>query len=150
MLNGAKTFTTNAHYADVCVAMAVTDRAAAQHGISAFILEKDTPGFRCGKKENKLGLRASATGEVIFENCRLPPAQLLGKQDEGFVDSLQGSGWRAHFHRRAFHRDGAGRLRRRAQLFEAAQTVRPADFGVPGDPAQAGGYGDEDLTPRAC
>ena len=70
MLNGAKTFTTNAHYADVCVAMAVTDRAAAQHGISAFIIEKGTPGFRLGKKENKLGLRASATGEVIFENCR--------------------------------------------------------------------------------
>ena len=72
VLNGAKTFTTNAHYADVCVAMAVTDRAAAQHGISAFIIEKDTPGFRAGKKENKLGLRASATGEVIFNDCRLP------------------------------------------------------------------------------
>src|SRR5271154_5808565 len=70
-LNGSKTFTTNAHYADVCVAMAVTDRAAAQHGISAFLIDKGTPGFRLGKKENKLGLRASATGEVIFENCRL-------------------------------------------------------------------------------
>ncbi len=89
VLNGAKTFTTNAHYADVCVGMAVTDRAAAQHGISAFILEKGTPGFRAGKKENKLGLRASATGEVIFDNCRLPESQLLGKQNEGFVDSLR-------------------------------------------------------------
>jgi alkylation response protein AidB-like acyl-CoA dehydrogenase len=89
VLNGAKTFTTNAHYADVCVAMAVTDRAAAQHGISAFIIEKNTPGFRAGKKENKLGLRASATGEVIFENCRLPQQQLLGKRNEGFVDSLK-------------------------------------------------------------
>src|SRR5580698_2020000 len=89
VLNGAKTFTTNAHYANVCVAMAVTDRAAAQHGISAFIIEHDTPGFRTGKKENKLGLRASATGEVIFENCRIPPTQLLGKQGEGFVDSLK-------------------------------------------------------------
>ena len=88
-LNGAKTFTTNAHYADVCVGMAVTDRAAAQHGISAFIIEKDTPGFRCGKKENKLGLRASATGEVIFENCRLPETQLLGRLNNGFVDSLK-------------------------------------------------------------
>src|SRR6266852_323785 len=75
VLNGAKTFTTNAHYADVCVAMAVTDRGDAQHGISAFIIEKDTPGFRAGKKENKLGLRASATGEVIFDNCRLPQSQ---------------------------------------------------------------------------
>lgn len=89
VLNGAKTFTTNAHYADVCVAMAVTDRAAAQHGISAFIIEKGTPGFRPGKKENKLGLRASATGEVVFENCRLPRRQLLGKLNDGFVDSLK-------------------------------------------------------------
>jgi alkylation response protein AidB-like acyl-CoA dehydrogenase len=89
VLNGAKTFTTNAHYANVCVAMAVTDRAAAQHGISAFIIEHDTPGFRTGKKENKLGLRASATGEVIFESCRIPPTQLLGKRGEGFVDSLK-------------------------------------------------------------
>jgi alkylation response protein AidB-like acyl-CoA dehydrogenase len=89
VLNGAKTFTTNAHYADVCVAMAVTDRAAAQHGISAFVIEKGTPGFRTGKKENKLGLRASATGEVIFENCRIAPTHLLGKRNEGFVDSLK-------------------------------------------------------------
>jgi len=57
VVNGSKTFTTNAHYADVCVGMAVTDRSASQHGISAFIFEKDTPGFRVGKKENKLGLR---------------------------------------------------------------------------------------------
>jgi len=89
VINGAKTFTTNAHYADVCVAMAVTDRSAAQHGISAFLVEKDTPGFRCGKKENKLGLRASATGEVIFESCRLPDSRRLGKLHEGFVDSLK-------------------------------------------------------------
>jgi alkylation response protein AidB-like acyl-CoA dehydrogenase len=88
-LNGAKTFTTNAHYADVCVAMAVTDRGAGQHGISSFIIEKGTPGFRTGKKENKLGLRASATGEVIFTDCHLPHSQLLGKRGEGFVDSLK-------------------------------------------------------------
>jgi len=89
VLNGAKTFTTNAHYADLCVGMAVTDRAAAQHGISAFLIEKGAPGFRLGKKENKLGLRASATGEVIFENCRLAATQMLGKKNEGFVDSLK-------------------------------------------------------------
>lgn len=89
VLNGSKTFTTNAHHADLCVAMAVTDRAAAQHGISAFAIEKGTPGFRCGKKENKLGLRASATGDVIFENCRLAPEQLVGKLNDGFVASLK-------------------------------------------------------------
>jgi alkylation response protein AidB-like acyl-CoA dehydrogenase len=89
IINGSKTFCTNAHYADVCIAMAVTDRAAAQHGISAFAVEKDTPGFRVGKKENKLGLRASATGEVIFDNCRLGPGQMVGKKNDGFVDSLK-------------------------------------------------------------
>jgi alkylation response protein AidB-like acyl-CoA dehydrogenase len=89
LLNGGKTFTTNAHYADVCVAMLVTDRGASQHGISAFILEKDSPGFHVGKKENKLGMRASATGEVLFTDCKLPATQLLGKQGEGFVDSLR-------------------------------------------------------------
>jgi hypothetical protein len=89
VLNGAKTFTTNAHEADVCVAMAVTDRGAAQHGISAFIIDKGTPGFRLGRKENKLGMRASPTGEVIFENCRLPQSQLLGVAGRGFIDSLK-------------------------------------------------------------
>ena len=89
ILNGGKTFTTNAQYADVCVAMAVTDRSASHHGISAFLIEKDTPGFRVGKKENKLGMRASATGEVLFQDMRLPESQLLGKQGEGFVDSLR-------------------------------------------------------------
>ena len=89
VVNGGKTFTTNAHYADVCVAMAVTDRAASHHGISAFILEAGIPGYRVGKKENKLGMRASATGEVLFNDCRLPESQLLGKPGEGFVDSLR-------------------------------------------------------------
>ena len=89
VMNGGKTFTTNAHYADVCVAMAVTDRAASHHGISAFLLETGIPGFRTGKKENKLGMRASATGEVLFNECRLPESQLLGKPGEGFVDSLR-------------------------------------------------------------
>jgi len=89
ILNGGKTFTTNAQYADVCVAMAVTDRAAGSHGISAFMLETGTPGFRVGKKENKLGMRASATGEVLFSHCHLPPSQLLGKMGDGFIDSLR-------------------------------------------------------------
>ncbi|HVW10597.1 MAG TPA: acyl-CoA dehydrogenase family protein [Bryobacteraceae bacterium] len=89
VINGSKSFTTNAHYADVCVGMAVTNRAAAQHGISAFILEKGMKGFRPGKKENKLGLRASATGDVVFTDCRVPASQLAGKQDEGFVDALR-------------------------------------------------------------
>ena len=89
VLNGSKTFTTNGHYADVCVAMAVTDKAAGKHGISAFIIEKGTSGFRPGKKEKKLGMRASDTAEVIFEDCRIPKANCLGKPGEGFIDSLK-------------------------------------------------------------
>ena len=89
VLDGSKNFITNAQYADVVVTMAITDRAASQHGVSAFLVEKQVPGFRVGKKENKLGMRASATGELAFTNCRLPESQLLGKQGEGFVDSLR-------------------------------------------------------------
>ncbi len=89
VLNGSKTFTTNGHYADVCVAMAVTDAGKKHHGISAFLIEKGTPGFRPGKKENKLGLRASDTSEVLFNDCRLPEENLLGAEGEGFINSLQ-------------------------------------------------------------
>jgi len=89
LLNGSKTFTTNGHYADVCVGMAVTDASKKSHGISAFIIEKGTPGFRPGKKENKLGLRASDTSEVVFTDCKVPAENLLGKEGEGFVNSLQ-------------------------------------------------------------
>jgi len=89
VLNGSKTFTTNGSYADVCVAMAVTDPAKKSHGISAFIVEKGTPGFRPGKREDKLGLRASDTSEVVFSDCRVPAENLLGEEGEGFVNSLQ-------------------------------------------------------------
>lgn len=89
VINGAKTFTTNGHYADICVAMAVTDKSKASHGISAFIIEKGTPGFRPGKKENKLGMRASDTSEIIFTDCRVPGENLLGAEGEGFTGSLK-------------------------------------------------------------
>jgi len=89
ILNGAKTFTTNGHYADFCVAMAVTDKSKGSHGISAFILEKGMAGFKPGKKENKLGMRASDTSEVIFSDCRVPAENLLGPEGEGFTGSLK-------------------------------------------------------------
>ena len=89
ILNGSKTFTTNGTYADICVAMAVTDKSKDSHGISAFILEKGTPGFRPGKKENKLGMRASDTSEIIFTDCRIPGENLLGPEGEGFISSLK-------------------------------------------------------------
>lgn len=89
VLNGVKSFVTNGHYADICVAMAVTDPSARKHGISAFIVETKTRGFRAGKKENKLGLRASDTAEVIFEDCRVPKCNCLGRAGEGFIDCLK-------------------------------------------------------------
>jgi alkylation response protein AidB-like acyl-CoA dehydrogenase len=89
VLNGTKTFCTNGHYADVLVVIAVTDRAAHTHGLSAFIVEKGAKGFRPGKKENKLGLRASDTAELIFEDCVVPAENLLGKEGDGFIDAMQ-------------------------------------------------------------
>jgi len=89
IINGSKTFTTNGEISDVCVVMAMTDRSAAQHGISAFLVEKGTPGFRSGKKENKLGMRCSPTNEMILADCRVPASQLCGRAGEGFVDALR-------------------------------------------------------------
>jgi alkylation response protein AidB-like acyl-CoA dehydrogenase len=89
ILNGQKTFTTHGNYGDICVAMAVTDKSAGHHGISAFILEKGMPGFFPGKKENKLGLRASDTSTVVFEDCSVPKENLLGEPGEGFIDALK-------------------------------------------------------------
>jgi alkylation response protein AidB-like acyl-CoA dehydrogenase len=89
VLNGSKTFITNGHYADVAVVIAVTDKTKGTHGLSAFVVEKGTRGFRAGKKENKLGLRASDTSELIFEDCIIPEENLLGIEGEGFVDAMR-------------------------------------------------------------
>jgi alkylation response protein AidB-like acyl-CoA dehydrogenase len=89
VLNGNKTFITNGHYADVSVIIAVTDKSQGTHGLSAFIVEKGSPGFRPGKKENKLGLRASDTSELIFEDCAIPTENLLGNEGEGFIDAMR-------------------------------------------------------------
>jgi hypothetical protein len=89
VLNGAKTFTTNAQRADVCVAMGVTDPGEHHYGISAFVIEKGTAGFEVGRKENKLGMRASDTGEVLFRDCRLPLQNMIGERGNGFIDSMK-------------------------------------------------------------
>jgi alkylation response protein AidB-like acyl-CoA dehydrogenase len=89
VLNGAKTFITHGAIGGVMVVMGVTDRSKGNRGISAFVLEHGTAGMRAGKKENKLGMRASDTSEVIFEDCRLPAAQLLGEEGQGFINTLQ-------------------------------------------------------------
>jgi alkylation response protein AidB-like acyl-CoA dehydrogenase len=89
VLNGSKTFTTHGRLGGVMVAMAATDRGRAHRGISAFVIERGTPGMSAGKKENKLGMRASDTSEVVFEDCRVPGDQLLGEEGQGFVNALQ-------------------------------------------------------------
>jgi alkylation response protein AidB-like acyl-CoA dehydrogenase len=89
VLNGSKTFTTHGRVCDTMVVMAVTDRALGTKGISAFVVEKGTPGMTPGKKEDKLGMRASDTSEVLFDNCRIPAEQLLGEEGQGFVNTMQ-------------------------------------------------------------
>jgi hypothetical protein len=89
VLNGTKTFITNGGIADTAVVMVVTDRAAGKKGISAIVVERGTPGFRAGKKEDKLGVRSSDTSELVFEDCRVPAANLLGREGMGFVDTLK-------------------------------------------------------------
>jgi alkylation response protein AidB-like acyl-CoA dehydrogenase len=89
VLNGSKNFITNGGIADTAVVMAVTDRAAGKKGISAIVVERGTPGFRSGKKEDKLGVRSSDTSELAFEDCRVPAENLLGREGMGFVDTLR-------------------------------------------------------------
>jgi alkylation response protein AidB-like acyl-CoA dehydrogenase len=89
VLNGTKQFITHGRGGDVMVVMAVTSRTKGSRGISAFIVDRDTPGLRAGKKEDKLGMRASETSEVIFEQCRIPAGQMLGVEGQGFINALQ-------------------------------------------------------------
>jgi alkylation response protein AidB-like acyl-CoA dehydrogenase len=89
ILNGSKTFITNGSFAEVAVVMAVTDKTKGKKGISAFVVEKGTSGFRPGKKEDKLGVRSSDTSELVFEDCRIPGSNLLGEPGMGYVDTLK-------------------------------------------------------------
>ena len=84
ILNGSKIFITNGGVADIFIVFAMTDKSQGTRGISAFIVEKDFPGFSIGKKEEKLGIRASSTTELIFENCIVPKENLIGKEGKGF------------------------------------------------------------------
>lgn len=84
LLNGSKVFITNADYATIYVVFAMTDKSQGTHGISAFIVEKDFPGFRIGTHEKKMGIRGSNTCELIFEDCKVPKENLLGEVGKGF------------------------------------------------------------------
>lgn len=89
VLNGSKIFITNGGIADTYVVFAVTDPTSKHNGTSAFIVEADTPGFSVGKKEQKLGIRSSPTTEIMFDNCRVPKENLLGKEGEGFIIAMK-------------------------------------------------------------
>lgn len=88
LLNGSKVFITNGYYADIYFISAVTDPEQKSRGISAFIVEKGTPGFTFGKKEKKMGIRGSATYELIFQDCKIPKENLLGERGKGFKTAL--------------------------------------------------------------
>jgi alkylation response protein AidB-like acyl-CoA dehydrogenase len=89
VINGTKQFITHGRSGDLIVVMVVTNKAKGSRGITAFIVERGAAGFRAGKKEDKLGMRASETSEVIFENCRVAPSQVLGQEGQGFINALQ-------------------------------------------------------------
>lgn len=89
VLNGTKQWITNGGEAEVYTIIAITDRNKGARGASAFVVEKDTPGFTFGKKENKLGIRASSTRELVFENCRIPRENLIGKEGMGFIVAMK-------------------------------------------------------------
>jgi butyryl-CoA dehydrogenase len=89
VLNGSKIFITNGSHADTAIVFAVTDKSKKAKGISTFVVEKGTPGFRVGKIERKLGLNASGTSELIFEDCRIPKDNLLGELGAGFKIAMQ-------------------------------------------------------------
>jgi len=89
VLDGSKVFCTNAHYAQLAIVLCVTNRAAQPHGMSAFLVETSSPGFTLGRKEHKLGMRASATSEIVLSGCRVSGTQLLGRENEAFVDTLR-------------------------------------------------------------
>jgi hypothetical protein len=89
LLNGSKTFTTHGTVGSTYVIMAITDKSKGKKGISAFILEKGMEGLIIGKKENKLGMRASDTTQLTFENCKVPMANLIGEEGEGFVQAMK-------------------------------------------------------------
>lgn len=89
VINGSKNFITHAISGDVAVVIVRTGEKGDSHGMSAFIIEKGTPGFGSGKKENKLGMRASETAELIFNNCRVHKDQLIGKEGDGFIQAMK-------------------------------------------------------------
>ena len=145
VLNGSKCFITNGTVAGTFVVFAMTDqKAKGNHGISAFIVEKDFPGFSVGKHEKKMGIRGSSTCDLIFEDCVVPKENLLGKEGKGFKIAMQTlDGGRIGIAAQALGL-GEGAVERGCQVHPGARPVREASVPVPEHPVPAGRYAHPD------
>ena len=143
VLNGTKRWITNAGVSQFYTVMAVTDPASAPRGISAFVVEKDDPGFSFGAPEHKLGIKGSPTRELYFDNCVIPADRMIGEEGTGFRTALA-----TLDHTRVTIAAQAlgiaqGALDYAAGYVQGAQAVRPGHRGVPGHPVHAGRHGHE-------
>ncbi len=144
VLNGSKNFITHGSVGDVAVLMAVTDKAAGRRGISAFVVDLHQKGIHAGKKENKLGMRASDTATLVMEDCRIPRENLLGAPGEGFVQAMKVlDGGRISIAALALGM-AEGAFEGARALRAGAQAVRQGDLRVPDDPELPRGHGDGD------
>jgi butyryl-CoA dehydrogenase len=141
VLNGSKNFITNGNEADTAIVFAMTDKEQGTRGISAFVVEKGTPGFSIGKLEDKLGICGSSTAELVFEDCRIPKDNRQGRG--GLQDRHGHAGRGPHRHRVP----GAGHRPRRAQRIQTARpgprAVRQAHRAPPGNPVDDCGHGHQ-------
>ena len=146
VLNGTKQWITNGGEADIYTVIAITDRSKGARGASAFIVEKGTPGFTFGKKENKMGIRASSTTELIFNNCRIPKENLIAKEGMGFIVAMK----TLDSSRTGVGAQGVGvaqgAIDEAHQVRQTAGPVRPAHHLLPGHPAHACRHADPDRS----
>ena len=149
-INGRKLWITNGNEADLFIVFANVNPDAGYRGITAFIVDRGTPGFTVGKKEDKLGIRASSTCELIFEDCVVPKSQILGEVGKGYKVAIETLNEGPHRHRRADARPGAGRARSHDRVHQGAQAVRQADRRLPGRAVPARAHGHRRRSARAC
>ena len=146
ILNGRKLWITNGKEASLFIMIANINPAAGYKGITAFLVEKDMPGFTVGKKEDKLGIRASSTCELIMEDCHVPKANVLGEVGKGYKIAIE----TLNEGRIGIGAQMLGRCRRRVAVRDevraGTQTVRQAHLRFPGDPVPAGANGDRDRS----
>ena len=142
VLNGQKLWITNAKEAGIFIVFATIDPAAGYKGITAFLVEKDTPGFTLGKKEDKLGIRASSTCELIFRDCVIPASQVSRRTRQRLQDRHRNPERRPHRHRRTDARPRTGSMGTRRKVGERTQAVRQAHRRVPGNAVPASRNGN--------